>query len=94
MERTRGQLWAAGAGAQDPTLSHVLGLDRLDRLPDELGHVRDLYPRERLDDADQILLEQRVVQRGQVRADDRVIGELCELRASVYGRDQEHDREG
>ena len=54
----------------------ALQLDGLAALPDLLRDVLDLDERVRLDDAQQVLLEQRVVQRGQMCADSRVGGEL------------------
>ena len=55
----------------------ALLLDRLPALPDLRGDVLDLDNRVRLDDAQQVLLQERVVQRGEVRADRDVGGELC-----------------
>lgn len=46
-----------------------LELDRLPSLPDLLRDVLDLDDRVRLDDAEEILLKQRVVQRGEMRPD-------------------------
>ena len=54
----------------------ALELDGLAALPDLLRDVLDLDERVRLDDAQQVLLEQRVVERGEVRADGRVRREL------------------
>ena len=53
-----------------------LELDRLPPLPDLLRDVLDLDDRVRLDDAEQVLLEQRVVQRGEVCSDGDVGGEF------------------
>lgn len=62
----------------------VLGLNALHLLPYALGDIRNFDGRVRLDDAQQVLLQQRVVQRGEVRADRRVRGELC-----IEGRGEE-----
>lgn len=51
---------------------YALGLDLLLALPDLLRNVVNLDRRVRLDDPQQVLLEQRVVQRREVRADRRV----------------------
>ena len=52
-------------------------LDGLPALADLLGDVLDLDDRVRLDDAPEVLLEERVVQRREVRADRDVGRELC-----------------
>jgi hypothetical protein len=54
----------------------LLCLDFLDRLTDQLGDVSDLHARERLNDSDQVLLEQGVVQRSEMGPDDGVIRKL------------------
>ena len=51
-------------------------LDRLPPLPDLLRDVLDLDDRVRLDDAEEVLLEQRVVQRGEMCPDRGVGREL------------------
>ena len=55
----------------------ALDLDVAHRLLHLLGDVGDLDALVRLDDAHEVLLEERVVQGGEVRADDRVVRELC-----------------
>jgi hypothetical protein len=54
-----------------------LGFDRLPLLADRLRDVVDLHGGVGLHDAQQILLEERVVQRGEVRTDRWIRGELC-----------------
>ena len=51
-------------------------LDGLPALPDLLRDVLDFNDRVRLDDPQQVLLQQRVVQRREVRADGDVRGEF------------------
>lgn len=55
----------------------ALDLDVPDRLLHLLCDVCDLDARVRLDDAHEVLLEERVVQRGEVRPDDGVVRQLC-----------------
>ena len=57
-----------------------LDLDRLAALPDLLRDVLDLDDAVRLDDPQQVLLEQLVVQRAEVRPDRWVARELCTRR--------------
>mmetsp|Transcript_7211 Transcript_7211/g.12300 ORF Transcript_7211/g.12300 Transcript_7211/m.12300 type:complete len:219 (-) Transcript_7211:784-1440(-) len=57
-----------------------LGLDLREGEVDELGDVGNLDTGEGLNEAAQVLLEQRVVQRRQVGVDDAVVGELFVVR--------------
>lgn len=61
----------------------LLDLDVPDGLLDQFGDVSDLDARVRFDDAHQVLLEQRVVQRREVIPDDRVVRQLCSISISA-----------
>lgn len=58
--------------------------------------MRNLHPREGLDEADEVLLQQSVVQRGQVRVHDGVLTQLggIGLRAGRQCQGKGSEREG
>ena len=59
---------------------HLLRLDALALLPDLLRDVLDLDDRVRLDDPEEVLLQQCVIERREVCANGRVRRELCTKR--------------
>ena len=59
---------------------HVLKLDRLPALADLLRDILYLNDRVRLDDPEEVLLQQCVIERREVCANGRVRRELCTKR--------------
>ena len=59
---------------------HVLELDRLPALADLLRDILYLNDRVRLDDPEEVLLQQCVIERREVCANGRVRRELCTKR--------------
>jgi hypothetical protein len=60
----------------DKRLADALGLDARERQINQLGHMRQLNARKRLQNAGEILLQEIFVQIGDVRANNRVIFQL------------------